>query len=117
MIHIVRNRRFKLHGFARLRVHKAQAVSVQRLARQPFHCVFGHIGAGMARVAIHRIARERVVGFAHVHADLVGAAGFQRAFDIAVCRIALQHFHMRDRLFAAEFHHRHFQAVVRVASD
>ena len=29
MIHIVRNRRFKLHGFARLRVHKAQAVSVQ----------------------------------------------------------------------------------------
>ena len=71
----------------------------------------------MARVAIHRIARERVVGFAHVHADLVGAAGFQRAFDIAVCRIALQHFHMRDRLFAAEFHHRHFQAVVRVASD
>ena len=91
---------------------------MQRLAAvQALDLLPDHFGTGMARVAVHRIAGQRMARFAHVHADLVGAAGFQRAFDIAVVAVALQHFDVGNGFFAAEFDHRHFQAVVRVAAD
>ena len=92
-------------------------MGVQGLARQLLHS-FLHCGrAGVARVAVHGVACQRVAGFAHVHADLVCASRFQAAFDIAVRLIAFQHGHMGYGFFAAEFDHGHFQAVVRVAAD
>ena len=50
-------------------------------------------------------------------ADLVRPAGFERAFYVAVGKIAFQHFDVGNGRFAAEFDDRHFQAVVRIASD
>ena len=58
-----------------------------------------------------------MVGFAHMNADLVRAAGFERAFDVAVRQITFQHFDMGNGRFAAEFDDCHFQAVVRIAAD
>ena len=58
-----------------------------------------------------------MVGFAHMDADLVRPACFERAFDVAVGKIAFQHFDVGNGRFAAEFDDRHFQAVVRIASD
>ena len=71
----------------------------------------------MAHIAIHRVGSQWVACFTHVHTDLMGAACFQGTLHIAVVQIALQHFDVGNRLFAAKFHHRHFQAVVWVAAN
>ena len=71
----------------------------------------------MAQVAVNGVGGKRVVGFAHMDADLVRPACFERAFDVTVGEIALQHFDMCHGRFAAEFDDCHFQAVVRIASD
>ena len=78
MVHIVRHRRFKGNGFAGFRVHKAQAVGVQGLAcTKGFDGLFNRIAAWVAQVAVNRVGGQRMVGFAHMNADLVGAAGFE----------------------------------------
>ena len=71
----------------------------------------------MAHIAIHRVGSQRMACFTHVHTNLMGAACFQRAFYVAMVQIAFQHFDVGNRLFAAKFHHRHFQAVVWVAAN
>ena len=96
---------------------EAEAVGVQGLAAELLHGFFHRIGAGVARVAIHGVGGKRVFGFAHVHADLVGAAGFEGAFDVAVALVAFEHFDVGHGFFAAEADHGHFEAVVRVAAD
>ena len=118
MVHIVRHRRFKGNGFAGFRVYKAQAVGVQGLARaEGFDGFFNRIATWMAQVAVNRVGGQRMVGFAHMNADLVRAAGFERAFDVAVRQITFQHFDVGNGRFAAEFDDCHFQAVVRIAAD
>ena len=116
-VNILRQRGFKLHFFTVLRMDETQAVGVQCLSGQCLDFGFYRVRAGMARVAVNGVARQRMLGFAHVDADLVGAAGFQRAFDVAVRLVAFQDFDVGNGFFAAEFYHRHFDAVVRVASD
>ena len=97
---------------------KAQAVGMQGLARaEGFDGFFNRVAARVAQVAVNRVGGQRMVGFAHMDADLVGAAGFERAFDVAVCQITFQHFDVGDGRFAAEFDDCHFQAVVRIAAD
>ncbi|SKO04239.1 Uncharacterised protein [Mycobacteroides abscessus subsp. massiliense] len=71
----------------------------------------------MAQVAVNRVGGQRMVGFAHMNADLVCAAGFERAFDVAVGKIAFQHFDVGNGRFAAEFDDCHFQAVMWIAAD
>ena len=72
MSEVFRQFRIEPQMFAGDRVHKAQRFGVQALAVQ----------AGDAIVrAIHRVARHRVLDGCHVHADLMGAAGLQAAFQ------------------------------------
>ena len=88
MVHIVRHRRFKGNSFAGFRMDKAQAVGMQGLARaEGFDGFFNRVAARVAQVAVNRVGGQRMVGFAHMDADLVGAASFERAFDVAVCQI------------------------------
>lgn len=118
MIYVVWNRCFKRNGFAAFRMGETQAVGVQRLTRtQTFNGFFHRVAARMARVAVNRVGGKRMVGLAHMDADLVRPARFERAFDIAVGKIAFQHFDVGNGWFAAEFDDCHFQAVVRIASD
>ena len=117
VIHIIGHRRFKRQRFVRFGVNKAQAISVQGLAGKGFDFGFHFGRARMARVAVHRVACQRMARFAHMHADLVGAPRFQAAFNIAMRLITLQNFNVGNRFFAAKFHHRHFQTIMRVAPD
>ena len=82
-----------------------------------FDGFFNCVAAWMAQVAVNRVGGQRMVGFAHMNADLVGATGFERAFDVAVCQITFQNFDVGNGRFAAEFDDCHFQAVVRIAAD
>ena len=64
---------------------KAQYRGMQGLAAEASEC--GADGGGEPQdacrmaPAIDRVAEQGVAGMGHVHADLVGAAGFQPAFD------------------------------------
>ena len=77
---------------------------MQGLARaEGFNGFFNRVAARVAQVAVNRVGGQRMVGFAHMNADLVGTAGFERAFDVAVCQITFQYFDVGDGRFAAEF--------------
>ena len=110
MVDIFRQRGFELYGFAAFGVDEAEPVGVQGLAGESVYGFFHRIGAGVARVAIHGVGDERVFGFAHMHADLVGAAGFEGAFNVAVALVAFEHFDVGHGFFAAEADHGHFDA-------
>ena len=67
-------------------------------------------------LAVGRIADERVADRAQVHADLVGAAGFEPAAQQGGVGVALEHLVMRHCRPSAR-DHRHLRARDRVAAD
>src|SRR3546814_18313153 len=68
----------------------------------------------LQRPAIQWIADDRVLEVGHVHADLVGASGFQAALQCGVGVEALAQAVVGDRV-AAVLAHRHADAVARLA--
>src|SRR5690242_8822256 len=70
------------------------------------------------RIAIGKVANERMATLGHVDPDLMGAAGCKAALD--ECRRVLeatQHPVARHRRLAAIPQHRHLLAVCRAAPD
>ena len=66
-------------------MHEGQPERMQRLARQ----------SGSGRAAIQRIADQRMADRRHVHADLVRAAGFERAAHRDAVGMTVQPFDQR----------------------
>ena len=82
----------EFHHFAGHRVLEAEQVGVQGLAAERFQrgAGFGPEAGrlGLEAGAVGLVAHHRVADMRQMHADLVGAAGFQRAFDEARHRLA-----------------------------
>ena len=66
--------------------------------------------------AVHRVAHQRKVDIAHMHADLVGAPGFQLDLDVGMGAEAVDHAIVTDRLLAAG-HYRHLLALSAVPGN
>ncbi|MNV26972.1 hypothetical protein D3C71_1181040 [compost metagenome] len=118
-LHVGRRRRTVGDLLTGDRVHELQRFGVQRLALEAAQ--FGHqLLAGalgqLQRAAIQLIADDRMTQVRHVHADLVGTAGFQAAFQRRVRAETLAQAVMGDR-FLAVFAHGHADAIARVAVD
>ncbi len=92
---------------------------MQRLAREAFHCL-DHGWAGSRRNAeaatVGLVADQRKADMGHVHADLVGAAGFQLDPYMGVRAEALEHPVVADGWLAA-VGDRHALAHAAVATD
>lgn len=115
--HVLGQRRGKGEIFAAARMFEFEFGSVQGLARESSNAlaqvvvqVFRHQGF----VAIDRIADERMVNFRHVHADLVGASGFQLHAQEREFAEAFFDAVMRDGFLAVRAHC-HFRAILVMA--
>lgn len=77
---------------------------MQRLAREGFHRL-DHGGAGCRRNAeaptVRLVADQREANVGHVHADLVGTAGFQLDPHMGVRAETLEYAVVADRRLAA----------------
>lgn len=79
----------------------------------PFKMIRGFAAAG-----VDGIPEQRVSNVCHMDADLMGAAGFQTAFDIGLAVKALQYMDMGDGGFAEPgWNDGHFFAVIAIAAD
>ena len=107
--HIVRELCRKLDSFSACRVFKLQKMSVKRLSGKVVDCLserfWQGVGFGPVALTIVAISNHRMPDMGHVHADLVGPAGFEPALDQTcngrcIWRFAIAFFHceMRDSM-------------------
>jgi len=78
---------------------ESQLRCVQRLSAKAE--LFQYLVVGFSRPSIDGITNERMAERCHVHPDLVGATGFQPAFDQGGIPKRAPPFPMGDRAFAA----------------
>ncbi len=84
VLHIFRYGRLEAHQFPGGGMGEGEQPGVQRLPMKSLHRFlqrFGQlVGLALVGAAIIHVADERVADMGHVHANLVGAAGFETAF-------------------------------------
>ena len=80
-------------------MRESQLSGVQRLSVEAEF--FQYLAVGFSRASIDGITDEWMAERCHVHTDLVGATGFQPAFDQGGISKSAQPFPMGDRAFAA----------------
>jgi len=119
MLHVLGQRRFPGHEFTRRRVRQTQACSVQRLPAEGLQGLdqFGAGPGGKSRApTVSRVADQRMADMRQMHADLVGAAGFQLQTQQRVQGEALHHAVVRH-CFPAPLTHREALAIRGMAAD
>src|SRR6266849_4567142 len=104
-------------------MHEAERLGVQGLTWKRGHLAARCLGqslapAAAARVAVKRIANQRMAALAQMDADLVRPPSRQAAFDRGGDAVELaQHPVMGERGSSAARQYGHFLAIDRAASD
>src|SRR5690554_4791893 len=84
--HVLRHGGIEAQLFARNRVFKAEMPGMECLPPEPGESNTGRLRQ-LCRAALHaraigRVTQQRVADGSHMHADLMGAPGFEAALDL-----------------------------------